>query len=159
MKTVRPSLAAAALLSLTFCSALLAADDIKVSEAYARAVPPGSPNSAAFMQIHNADANDHALVSASSPAAKVVELHTHIHEDGMMKMRKIDSIDLPAGKATHLKPGGLHVMLIDLIKDLNDGDQLQLTLEFDNGSQQQLNLPVKSIHMEMKHPSGHMMKH
>jgi hypothetical protein len=118
---------------------------ITVSDAYARAVPPGQPNSAAFMQLTNTGAQDRALVSATSDAAEVVELHTHKLEDGMMRMRQIARIDLPAGETVTLQPGGLHLMLIGLIDSLKPGDEITLSLGFDDGSRQTLDLPVKRI--------------
>ncbi|OGT90270.1 MAG: hypothetical protein A2286_11905 [Gammaproteobacteria bacterium RIFOXYA12_FULL_61_12] len=135
------------LLALTLSGPLLAAgsDSIQASDPYVRAVPPGMANSAAFMQLMNNDKNGHALVAAESPAAKAVELHTHVHEGGMMMMRKIDKIDLPAGQPVALQPGGLHVMLLGLVKDLKPGDQVELTLIYEDGSKSKLSAPVKMI--------------
>jgi copper(I)-binding protein len=90
------------------------AAEITINDPYARAVPPGQPNSAVFLSLTNSSAQDRALVGAESPAAGVTELHTHVNEDGMMRMRRIDRIELPAGETVTLKPGGLHVMLIGL---------------------------------------------
>lgn len=135
------------LLALTLSGSLLAAgsDSIQTSDPYVRAVPPGMANSAAFMQLKNNDKNGHALVAAESPAAKMVELHTHVHEGGMMMMRKIDKIDLPAGQPVALQPGGLHVMLMGLVKELKPGDQVELTLIYEDGSKSKLSAPVKMI--------------
>jgi copper(I)-binding protein len=130
---------------------------IMVDDPYVRAVPPGQPNSAAFMTIMNKGENPVALVSASSSAAGVVELHTHVHEDGMMKMRRIEKIDVPAGGSTALEPGGLHVMLIGLTQDLKPEDKVAITLEFSDGSTQELEAPVRKIMMQMK--SGGGMQH
>ena len=70
------------------------AADVTVTEPYARAVAPGQPNSAIFMRLSNQGDSALQLVSASTPAAKVVELHTHTNDQGVMKMRRIDAIDL-----------------------------------------------------------------
>jgi len=131
------------------------AERISIEDAYARAVPPGQPNSAAFMTLTNQGDQDRALLAAETDAAEVVELHTHRMEDGMMRMRKIEQIDLPAGEVVTLAPGGLHLMLIGLTKTLAPGDQIELTLGFDNGSQQSLSLPVKRI----EHGMGAMPHH
>jgi copper(I)-binding protein len=139
---IRMTLTALTLLAST---SLLAESAIQIDGAYVRAVPPGTPNSAAFMTIKNPSGSDNALVSAASPASKVVELHTHIVEDGMMKMRQIPQIDLPAGKDAVLKPGGLHIMLIGLNGDLTPGEQVELNLNFADGSQQKLSAPIKSL--------------
>jgi copper(I)-binding protein len=121
------------------------AETIEVQDAYVRAVPPGQPNSAAFMRITNHGGDDRALLAAASDQAEVVELHTHRMEDGMMRMRQVEQIELPAGERVTLEPGGLHVMLIGLTETLAPGDQVALTLGFDDGSNQTLSLPVKRI--------------
>jgi copper(I)-binding protein len=128
-------------------------DQIMVKDGYVREVPPNQTISAAFMTIQNNDLSDHKLVSASSSAAKVVELHSHIHEDGMMKMRQIPQIDLPAGADVMLKPGGLHIMLINLTEPLSSDKPISLTLKFEDASEKVLTLPVKSMGnmKQMKH--------
>ncbi len=152
---VRSILAFAALVS---CTAVFASDHIMVSDPYVRAVPPGQPNSAAFMTLMNHGDQARSLVAAKSPAAKVVELHTHTMEEGMMKMRRVDKIDIPAQGSTVLEPGGLHVMLIDLTQDLKEGDKVAVTLVFANGEEQQVEAPVRKIQMmQMNHDMP--MKH
>jgi copper(I)-binding protein len=109
------------------------------------------------MTVTNAGASDRALVGGSSPAAKVVELHTHTMEGGMMRMRQVEKIDLPAGKDVSLKPGGLHVMLIGLKQNLTPGENVPLTLKFADGSELTLDAPVRKLQMKMKKMDhGHM---
>jgi len=134
----------------TFLSAGLRAE-VTVEEPYVRAMPPGQTVTGAFMQLHNVGAEDRLLVSASSPAAGVVELHTHVSEDGMMKMRQIPRIEVPAGAMTPLKPGGLHVMLIDVPTRLQAGDTVDIVLHFDDDSRQTITAPVKTVMGGMKH--------
>jgi len=129
--------------SLAFAGSV--AEAINVDGAYARAVPPGLKNSAAFMILSNPDEVEHKLVDARSDVSEVVELHTHINDDGMMRMRRVDSIAVPAGGITRLQPGGLHVMLIGLKKQLAPGDEVDLTLVFEDGSEIQRSLPVKKV--------------
>ena len=135
--------------------------DIQVQHPYARAVPPGQPNSAAFMTLNNKGHMANALVSASSPAAKVVELHTHIMDDGMMKMRKIERIDIPAMGKTELKPGGHHIMLIGLKEQLKPGMKISLTLKFSDGTESTIDAPVQEVMKGMGHKMDghHPMKH
>ena len=154
--TLKPLLTGSALfaMSLIGMQAVLAADPIQVDQPYARAVPPGQPNSAVFMTLTNQADADRALVSASSDVAEVVELHTHTMDNGMMRMRRIDQIDLPAGEAVVLEPGGLHVMLIGLKRQLVPGEQVTLELRYDDGSSEQLSAPVKAIQ-----PMGRMHGH
>lgn len=140
-----------ALFSLLFSSHLQAnsqaSDEVTINDPYVRAVPPGQKISAAFLQLDNASDTMQSIVSASSPAAGVVELHTHIHDNGMMKMRRIEKIDIPAKGQTVLKPGGLHIMLINLKNNLKPGQEVSVTLKFSDGSEKTFTAPVRKIQM------------
>ena len=150
MKRVIFSLfAATALLLSGLAFAGSAADEVTISDAYARAVPPGQSNSASFMMLSNGSATDHALVAAESSVSRVTELHTHTMSEGMMKMRQVEKIDIPANGKTQLQPGGLHVMLIGLTQDLTPDDQVSLTLTFEDGSKRTLVVPVRNLQMKM----------
>lgn len=138
-------LTASLLMSLSLGVQASVSEQITVKDGFVREVPPNQTISAAFMTLQNNDMSDHKVVSATSPAAKVVELHTHTHENGMMKMRQIPQIDLPAGSEAMLKPGGLHIMLIDLTAPLSSEKMVPVTLKFEDGSEKQLELPVKSV--------------
>jgi copper(I)-binding protein len=137
----------------TLFAAGKASDSVTVSDPYVRAVPPGQTISAAFMQLENSSASILSIVNATSDVAKVVELHAHVHEDGMMKMRRVDTIDVPANGKAVLQPGGLHIMLIDLHEDLKLDQKVSLTLEFSDGSTTVVEAPVRKIMMKgmMKH--------
>lgn len=119
--------------------------DLHIEEVYARAVPPGQPNSAAFLQIRNASDQDRALIDASSPVAEVVELHTHVQDQGVMRMRRVERIDVPAHSTTVLQPGGLHLMLIGLKQPLAVGDPLALRLVFDQDEVVEVQAVTRSI--------------
>lgn len=108
-----------------------AAKGIAVANAWSRATPGGAKVGAAFMEITAAAGADDVLVAAASPAAAVVEIHTHSMDDGVMKMRKLDKLPIAAGSAVVLKPGGLHIMLIDLKAPLKENDSVPLTLTFE----------------------------
>lgn len=136
-----------------------AADAVTVSDPYVRAMPPGQPNSLAFMGLTNSSDQDFALVGAEGTVSKALELHTHIMSDGMMQMKKIDKIDLPAGKTVMLETGGLHVMLIGLNQELKPDTNVSITLVFNDGSKKQLDFPVRKIEMSMKMQGGMGNKH
>ncbi len=102
---------------------------IELREAWARASPGGAQNGAAYLTIV-APAGDR-LVAVATPAAAKAELHTMAMENGVMKMRPLAALDLPAGQAVTLKPGGVHIMLLDLQQPLREGATLPLTLTFD----------------------------
>lgn len=132
-----------------------AAETVQVEGAYVRAVPPGQPNTAAFMSLTNTDDSDHAVIAAHSDAAEAVELHTHMHDNGVMRMRKIERIEIGAGAMQVLEPGGLHIMLIGLQEPLQPDDTVTLTLEFDDGSSVDVQAPVRPIE-GMTHEHHHM---
>ena len=134
-----------------------AADAVEVLDAYVREVPPVSTTSAAFMTLRNTGTEDHAVVTARSPAAEIVELHTHIMgDDGMHRMREVEKVEIPAGGETVLQPGGLHVMLINLAAPLKAGETVELTLVYDDGSEETLAAGVKTVESTlMMHQGGH----
>lgn len=157
MKMVRSVLVATvAVLASGVAFAGGAADEVEVHKPYVRAVPPNTPNSAAFMTLMN-KGGVHAVVRAESDVSKVVELHTHVKEGGMMKMRQVEKIDVAANAKTMLKPGGLHVMFLGLKQPLNEGDQVQFKLIFEDGSETTVTAPVKKVMAGMKMGNG--MKH
>ncbi|BCN93682.1 transporter [Thiomicrorhabdus immobilis] len=128
------------------------ADDIDVSAPFAREVPPGAPASASFMTLENKSAQAIKLTAANSTVAQTVELHTHTNDNGVMRMRKVEFIEIPASGTTELKPGGLHIMLIGPKQPLKMGQEVSVDLTFEDGSHKTVSMPVKSIKgMTMNH--------
>jgi copper(I)-binding protein len=95
------------------------------------------------MILKNGGDKDVKLVKAGSSAAKAVELHNHINDGGVMKMRMVTAIDIKAKGEAALKPGGYHVMLIDMKNPLKEGDKVAITLGFDDGSAKEVEALVK----------------
>lgn len=126
------TLAAALLFSAGTLAA--AADNVAVQDPYVRLAPPGAPATGAFMVIKNGGDKDVKVVKADNPASKVTEMHNHINDNGVMKMRPVAAIDIKAKGEAVLKPGGLHIMLIDLKTAMKEGDTVPITLGFDDGS-------------------------
>ena len=128
---------------------------VEAVDGYVRLLPPGSPNTAAFMVLKNDADQPVKLVAAASAAAGRAELHTHLHENGVMKMRQVENIEIPAKGEAVLKPGSLHIMLFE-VGTLSEQTPFPLTLTMDDGQKLDLSLPVKPIEpmAEMKH-----MKH
>ena len=116
------------------------ADSVQVSNPWVRATAPGQKVAGIYMEL-KADA-DMRLVSGSSPLCGRVELHTMRMEGGMMVMRPLPEIELPKGQTVSLKPGGLHVMCIDMKKPLKTGEQLPLTLVTRSSGGQEQKLQV-----------------
>ncbi|OJW50270.1 MAG: hypothetical protein BGO63_10570 [Candidatus Accumulibacter sp. 66-26] len=144
-----------AVASLSALNAQAAEADLSVADAYVRLAPPGTPTTGAFMTIKNAGGADRKLLKADSPVARSVELHNHINDNGVMKMRQVAEIDVKAKGQAVLKPGSYHIMLIDLKAPLKEGETVPLTLTFDDGSTKQLDAPIKKpqamMQMDHKH--------
>ena len=149
-----PALLAVAL-SAVFAAPVFAgsaADSVTVVDPYVRMVPPGQPATGAFLVLKNGDDKDHKVVKAESAAAKVTELHNHVHEGGMMKMRPVKDIDIKARGEAVLQPGGMHVMLIDLKQTLKEGENVALKLIFEDSSSKEITVPVRKIQVPMQMP-------
>jgi periplasmic copper chaperone A len=120
-----------------------AADKVTVVDPHVRMVPPGAMATAAFMVLKNSGDKDVKLVKAENSASKITELHTHLNEGGMMKMRQVPAIEIRAKGSTTLEPGGLHIMMIDLNGPLKDGAKVAITLGFDDGSSKSIEAPIR----------------
>ena len=129
---------------LLFSAGVLAgaADNVSVQDPYVRLAPPNAAATGAFMVIRNTGDKDVKLVKADNPVSKATELHTHLNEGGVMKMRPVPAIEIKAKGEAVLKPGGLHVMMIDLKAPLKEGDSVPITLTFDDGSSKQVDARV-----------------
>jgi copper(I)-binding protein len=118
------------LLLLGLLLAASAQAQIQVEKPWTRASAPGAQVAGGYMLIRNRGAAGDRLVSASSPAAARVELHVHINNNGVMQMREVPGYDVPAKGAYELKPGGAHLMFIELKRPLKEGDKVPVTLKF-----------------------------
>ena len=143
----------AALLSILSSGAALAADAVSVSNPWLRASVPGQSVAGAYMDI-TAKARA-ALIAVESPVAGKAELHTMTMEGGVMKMRPLEKLELPANKTVNLKPGGYHVMLIDIKRELKAGERvpLTLTLQDQKGAKSTLHLDAE---VRAAAAAGHM---
>lgn len=143
--------------------ALSSTAQVTVSEPWVRATVPQQKATGAFMKLQSAQ--DAKLISAKSAVAGVVEVHEMAMDAGVMKMRAVDGLALPMGKAVDLKPGGYHVMLMDLKSQLKDGDAVPLTLTFETKDGKRQTMDVKATARNMSAPTqsshgGHSgMKH
>ncbi|MCC6657255.1 MAG: copper chaperone PCu(A)C [Rhodocyclaceae bacterium] len=138
---------------------LSAMADVAVKDAWVRGTTPAQKATGAFMEITSSEAA--SLLSASSPVAGVVEIHTMKMEDGVMKMRAIPKLDLPAGKGIKLQPGGNHVMLMDLKQQMKKGDVVPITLKIEGKDKQVQTLEIKAEVRDLAAPAtmDHGHKH
>lgn len=121
-----------------------AAPAIAAERPWARATTGTGGNGAGYVTLRNAGPEPARLVAATSPAARAVELHTHAMEQGVMRMRQVESIELPPGAPVALAPGGLHLMLIGLAAPLRQGERVPVTLRFADGSRVTVELRVQA---------------
>lgn len=135
------------LLSLLLMAALPALAQVTVGEPWVRATVAAQKTTGAFMTLTSTQ--NVKLVGVSSPAAGIVEVHEMKMDNDMMRMRQIPALELPAGKAVKLAPGGYHLMLLDLKQPLKDGDKVALTLEIEDAqkvrSKVVVDAPVKPL--------------
>ena len=116
--------------------------ELTVEGGWARATPPGARTGAIYLTLRN-DGEADSLIGAATEAADRAELHTHVHENGMMAMRQVSAIHVPAGGEARLAPHGDHVMLFGLHAPLVAGEVLSLTLEFESGAPLSVEIPVR----------------
>lgn len=129
---------------------------VSISSAWARSTVTGQTGTGAFMTIVARDGG--RLVGAASPVAGVVELHEMAMDNNVMKMRPIPGLDLPAGREVQLKPGGYHVMLLDLKRPLKAGEKVQIELRLETRDGKRVTQPVE-VEVRSAPPGADAHKH
>lgn len=137
-------------------SPVSAFSQVAVKDPWVRATVAQQKATGAFMQL--TATQDVKLISATSPAAKMVEIHTMEMDKDVMKMRQVMSLDLPAGKTVELKPGSYHVMLMGLNAQVKEGDVVPLTLTVEGKDKKTQTIEVKAVGKAMNN-SAHKMNH
>jgi periplasmic copper chaperone A len=136
-----------ATVSIAACAHDVKHGNITIGHPFARATPAVVKNSAAYMVFDNKGTAD-KLLSVTGDIAREIQIHTMITEAGVMKMRELPSLDIPAGTKTELKPGGLHIMLIGLKDGLKEGTKFPLKLKFEKAGE-------VTVEVVAEKPSGH----
>ena len=146
-----PMIAALALTAVALVSFArsveIAAGDLILSNAWARATPPGATTGAAYLTIENRGDADDRIVGAASPAASMVMVHETMEEDGVAKMREVGGT-IPSGARLEMTPGGTHIMLMGLTAPLKEGDTLDLTISFEKAGPAEVKALVAPIGAE-----------
>lgn len=119
-------------------------DDLTIGHPWARASAGPVRNGAAYLTVHNAGAED-SLVAVAGDVAERIELHVNLMEGDVMKMRRVDAIDVPAGGMAALEPGSFHIMLIGLAQPLEEGQRFPLTLIFRNAGEVTVEVAVEAV--------------
>jgi len=126
---------------------------VQIENAYTRSTVPGQMAAGGFMKIENKGAVDQ-LISASSPVAGEVQLHEMAMEGNVMKMRQVKEVVVPAGGAVELKPGGMHLMFINIKAPLTAGETVPVKLKFAKAGEVEVKMPVNAMGAQ-----GGAMKH
>lgn len=151
------------LAALLACALPSFAHDYKVGELtidhpWSRELPPNAPAGAAYFTLINQGAEADRLVAASTPRAQKSELHTHLHQGGLMKMVQVPAVEIPAKGQAVFQPGGNHIMLFGLAQPLKAGEEFPLTLEFEKAGKIEVQVQVESADTHgMGHGMGHEM--
>jgi len=144
-RSIRSS-ACLAVLAAGLLASAAAFAQVTVQDAWVRGTVPGQTSSGAFMTLQSADGAK--VLGVSTPVAGTAEIHEMKMEGNVMRMRAVQSLELPKGQTVQLKPGGYHVMLMDLKRPLADGEAVPMTLRFVDAkgvaSEQNVQLPVSA---------------
>jgi hypothetical protein len=128
---------------------------ITVEEPWARATPGGAKTGAAYMTLINKGGAADRLLGAVTPVAREVQFHKVTEENGISRMRELRSIDIAPGGKVLLKPGNIHVMLVDLKQPLKQGETFPLTLEFEKAGRIDLTVPIARVGATQPHSGMH----
>jgi copper(I)-binding protein len=120
-----------------------ASAELDIHNAWIKNLPPAVPVRAGYMTIRNARADAISIIAIHSDAFSSVEIHRTIAEDGMMRMEAVPTLVIEPDSTVKLAPGGLHLMMMNPAEPTKPGDVLQIVIELDDGSTQNLNMTVK----------------
>ncbi|MEJ2174950.1 MAG: copper chaperone PCu(A)C [bacterium] len=118
---------------------------VSVDQPWMRATAPGARVAGGFMTIENQGAAPDRLVAAASPVAERVELHVHVHEGGVMKMQQMQNFEVPAKGQFVLKPGGAHLMFVNIKRQINQGEKIPVTLTFEKAGELNVDYAVGGL--------------
>jgi periplasmic copper chaperone A len=127
------------------CAALPAWGQVEIDKPWSRATPPGAKVAAGYMVLRNRSAAADRLIAVSSPAAARVEMHVHLREGEVVRMREVKGYDIPPGGSFELRPGGAHLMFIDIKQPFKEGEQVALVLRFERAGEIRAHLRVARL--------------
>jgi hypothetical protein len=125
--------------------------DIQVRHPWSRATPPGAKVAAGYMEIRNNGRQPDRLVSATTAVAQRVEIHITERDGEVMKMREVKSLEIPARERYELRPGGSHLMLVDITRPLKKGEKLAMRLTFERAGELEIELEVQDLGSRRAH--------
>lgn len=128
------------LLSLVSSSALA---QVRIDNPWARPTPPGAKVAAGYLTIRNDGASAERLLGVSSPAAAQVQTHVTVKDGDIVRMREVKGYDIPANGVFELKPGGAHLMFVDIRRPFKAGEKIPVVLRFERAGEVKAELPVE----------------
>ena len=142
-----------AALALASCSP--AKPDITVTDAWSRPTNSAAQPAVVYLTLTNSGSGDDRLTAVETKVAGRASMHISTTADGVMRMRAIDGVDIPAGETVRLSPAGSHIMLEQLAAPLNGGSKFTLTLRFQHSAPTQVSVTVRADSAPMEHQHGH----
>ena len=133
------------LIALLCFAAAPALAQVQVLKAWTRATPPGASVAAGYLLLKNNAASADRLVSVSSPAAARVETHVTLRDGSISRMREVKGYDIPAGGTLELKPGGAHLMFVDMKAPFKQGEKIAATLRFQRAGEVKVEFEVEGM--------------
>jgi len=118
---------------------------VAVEKPWARATPGKSTTGAVYMTLVDRATTPDRLIGVSSPVAARAQIHTAGQENGVMKMREVEALPVEPGKPIEFKPGGYHIMMLDLKQPLKEGDSVPVTLSFEKAGRVEVIVPVQKV--------------
>jgi len=130
-----------------FATATAEADpgSIAVEHAWARATPKGAVTGAGYVTLVNNGTSDDRLLGATSPIATTIQFHSESSENGVMKMAQLPALDLHPGQPVVLKPSGIHMMMLGLKQQLQEGQSFPLTLTFEQAGSVEVTVRIGKV--------------
>lgn len=126
---------------------------IEIGHPWARATVAGQPSGGGFLKLDNRGQDD-KLLSITSSVSETVEIHTMETKDNIMRMRRVDGVDIPAGKVVEMKPGGYHIMFMKLKAPLKQGESFPATLKFQKAGDVKVEFKVEAINFGTQSGAG-----
>ena len=125
--------------------------DLEVRHPWSRATPPGAKVGVGYLEIRNKGSQPDRLLSASTAAAKRVEMHVTEHAGEVAKMRQLRTFEVPGRERLELRPGGAHLMLVDLVQPLKKGERFSMTLRFERAGELEVQFEVQELGSRKPH--------
>ena len=131
------------ILALLICSLPAVAESLQVTDAWIKNLPMAVPVRAGYMHISNIQNREVTIVSLQSKSFESIEIHQSLEVDGMMSMRPVDTLSIPAGASLELAPGGFHLMMMNPLDKLIPGQKVTVTLYYEDQKMQLIEMEVR----------------